>query len=107
MSKTILIVDDHANTRTLVTDYLAAQDYRVLSARDGVEALAVARRTPPDLILLDVMMPRLDGFEFIRAYRRESNVPIIVLTARVAGPDKGAGLEVGAGAYPTTPVGME
>lgn len=106
MGKTILIADDHANVRTLVQDYLSEHDYRVVAARDGAEALTVAEREHPDLILLDVMMPMLNGFDFIRAYRKQHHVPIILLTARLAESDKVVGLELGADDYVTKPFGM-
>lgn len=107
MNKTILIVDDHANTRTLIADYLGAVGYQVVAARDGVEGLGVARTTRPDLILLDVMMPQLDGFDFIRVYRREHRTPIILLTARLAEVDKVLGLELGADDYVTKPFSLQ
>ena len=106
MGKTILIADDHANVRALVQDYLSEHDYRVVAAGDGAEALEVAQREHPDLILLDIMMPTLDGFSFIRAYRKQHNVPIILLTARLAESDKVVGLELGADDYVTKPFGM-
>ena len=107
MRQTILVVDDHANVRTLIQDYLGELGYRVLTASDGAEALAIADREAIDLILLDVMMPRLDGFEFLRVYRKEHNVPIILLTARLAESDKVVGLELGADDYVTKPFGMQ
>ena len=107
MSKTILVVDDHANVRTLIKEYLTELGYRVLTARDGVEALSVAGRASVDLILLDVMMPNLDGFAFLRAFRQERGVPIILLTARLAEADKVIGLELGADDYVTKPFGMQ
>jgi DNA-binding response OmpR family regulator len=107
MGQTILIVDDHANVRTLIKDYLSELGYRALTARDGAEALAVVGREPVDLILLDVMMPNLDGFAFLRIYRKEHNVPVILLTARLAEADKVVGLELGADDYITKPFGMQ
>jgi DNA-binding response OmpR family regulator len=107
MEKTILIVDDHASVRVLVQDYLTAQGYRVLTATDGREALMVARSARPDLILLDVMMPNLDGLEFMRIFRRDQATPVILLTARVAETDKVVGLELGADDYVTKPFGMQ
>ncbi|MCL5997476.1 MAG: response regulator transcription factor [Chloroflexi bacterium] len=106
MGKTILIADDHANVRALVQDYLSEHGYRIVTARDGAEALAVAQQEMPDLILLDIMMPNLNGFEFMRAYRKQHNVPIILLTARMAETDKVVGLELGADDYVTKPFGM-
>src|SRR5262245_18601482 len=106
MGQTILVVDDHSNVRTLIAEYLSELGYRVLAAGDGVEALALAGREPIDLILLDVMMPNLDGFEFLRIYRKERNIPVILLTARLAENDKVVGLELGADDYVTKPFGM-
>ena len=107
MAQTILIVDDHANVRTLIKEYLTELGYRVVSAADGAAALAIAGREPIDLILLDVMMPNLDGFAFLKIYRKEHGVPIILLTARLAESDKVLGLELGADDYVTKPFGMQ
>jgi DNA-binding response OmpR family regulator len=107
MPRTIMIVDDHASVRALVRDYLSAQGYTVVSAADGQEALTVARVERPDLILLDIMMPNLDGLEFMRIFRRGKATPIILLTARVAETDKVVGLELGADDYITKPFGMQ
>ncbi len=107
MKTTILIVDDHQSVRTLVADYLGEQGYRVLTAGDGDEGLIVARRNRPDLVLLDVMMPKLDGFGFLQAYRRDCTAPVILLTARVEETDKVVGLELGADDYITKPFGMK
>ena len=106
MAKTILVVDDKANVRTLVRDYLTEEGFRVVTADNGRNALYVARHEKPDLILLDIMMPEMDGFEFIRAYRKESDTPIILLTARLEESDKVVGLELGADDYVTKPFGM-
>ncbi len=75
MSKTVLVVDDKANVRTLVREYLTAENFRVVTAENGQNALYTARQEKPDLILLDIMMPEMDGFEFIRAYRRRVGHP--------------------------------
>jgi len=106
MSKTILVVDDHANVRVLLEEYLSEHGYRVVTARDGAEALVAVRIEHPDLILLDVMMPNLDGFEFMRVYRKNWNIPVILLTARLGETDKVLGLELGADDYVTKPFGM-
>ena len=106
MSKTILVVDDKANVRTLVRDYLTEQGFRVVVADNGQNALYAARHEKPDLILLDIMMPEMDGFEFIRAYRKESETPIVLLTARLDESDKVVGLELGADDYVTKPFSM-
>jgi DNA-binding response OmpR family regulator len=107
MGQTILVVDDHANVRTLIKDYLSELDYRVIGAGDGAEALAILGPELVDLILLDVMMPNIDGFAFLRLYRKEHQVPVILLTARLAETDKVAGLELGADDYVTKPFGMQ
>ena len=106
MSKTILVVDDKASVRTLVRDYLTQENFRVVTAENGQHALFVARQEKPDLILLDIMMPEMGGYEFIRTYRKEQNTPIILLTARLAESDKVLGLELGADDYVTKPFGM-
>jgi DNA-binding response OmpR family regulator len=104
--KKILVVDDKSNVRTLVREYLTEQGFLVATAENGQMALYAARHEKPDLILLDIMMPEMDGFEFIRAYRKESDIPIILLTARMEESDKVVGLELGADDYITKPFGM-
>ena len=106
MTKTILVVDDSANVRTLVREYLTAEGYRVVTANDGRQALFTARAEKPDLILLDIMMPEMTGYEFIRTYRKERATPIILLTAKLDESDKVLGLELGADDYVTKPFGM-
>src|SRR5512138_1962033 len=103
MSKTIMVVDDEKRLVSLVQSYLTQEGYRVVAAHNGKEALAVARREKPDLIILDVMMPEMDGYEFMRKHRAESNTPIILLTARVDDEEKVIGLEIGADDYITKP----
>jgi len=103
MSKTILVVDDEDNLRTLVKAYLEQADFRVVTAKNGREALFLARQEKPDLIVLDLMMPEMDGYEFIRVHRKERETPIILLTARVEDTDKVLGLELGADDYVTKP----
>jgi DNA-binding response OmpR family regulator len=106
MSKTILIVDDKASVRILVQEYLSEQGFRVVSAANGREALYTARQEKPDLILLDIMMPEMDGYEFIRVFRRERDTSIILLTAKIDESDKVVGLELGADDYVTKPFSM-
>src|SRR5512146_2876198 len=106
MPKKILVVDDKANVRTLVREYLTEQGYHVSTADNGQNALYTARHEKPDLILLDITMPEMDGYEFIRTYRKESGIPIILLTARLEESDKVIGLELGADDYVTKPFGM-
>lgn len=103
MSKTILVVDDEKRLVDLVQQYLVQEGYHVLTAHNGKEALDVARQSHPDLIVLDLMMPEMDGLEFMRAHRVENNTPIIMLNARVEDEDKIIGLELGADDYVTKP----
>lgn len=103
MTKTVLVVDDEMRLVSLVETYLTQNGYRVVTAPNGVEALSVARRENPDLIILDIMMPEMDGYEFMRVYRAESDTPIILLTARVEDDEKVIGLELGADDYVTKP----
>ena len=104
--KTILVVDDSASVRTLVRDYLSEQGLRVVTADNGQNALYTARQEKPDLILLDIMMPEMDGYQFVTTYRKESETPIILLTAKLEETDKVLGLELGADDYVTKPFGM-
>lgn len=106
MTKTVLIVDDVESIRTLIRSYLTEDGFRVVTAANGREALFVARDEKPDLILLDIMMPELGGYEFMRAYQREGEAPIIMLTARVDEGDRVLGLEMGADDYVTKPFSM-
>ncbi len=106
MTKTILVVDDKSNIRTLLRDYLSEEGFRVVTAETGRDALYVARHEKPDLILLDIMMPEMGGYEFLRAYRKERNTPVILLTAKLEESDKVLGLELGADDYVTKPFGM-
>jgi DNA-binding response OmpR family regulator len=99
----ILIVDDEPPIVDMLAYNLKRANYEVLIARDGEEALAQARREQPDLIILDLMLPRLDGLEVCRALRRERDVPIIMLTARDAEVDRVVGLELGADDYVVKP----
>ena len=103
MSKTIMVVDDEKRLVSLVESYLAQEGYRVVSANNGVEALPIASREKPDLIILDIMMPEMDGYEFMRTHRAEMDTPIILLTARVDDDERVIGLELGADDYVTKP----
>ena len=103
MSQTILVVDDEKRLVSLVESYLLREGYRVVTAYDGKEALTVARREKPDLVVLDLMMPEMDGYGFMRAHRAEQSTPIILLTARVDDDEKVIGLELGADDYITKP----
>jgi DNA-binding response OmpR family regulator len=106
VSKTILVVDDKSNVRAMLRDYLSEEGFRVLLAENGRVALFAARQEKPDLILLDILMPEMDGYEFLRAYRKERNTPVILLTAKLEESDKVLGLELGADDYVTKPFGM-
>jgi DNA-binding response OmpR family regulator len=103
MPKKILVVDDKPELRTLLKSYLGQEGFEVATAGDGQEGLFVARREKPDLILLDLMMPEMGGYEFLRAFSRESDTPVIILTARLEENDKVLGLELGADDYVTKP----
>lgn len=103
MAKTILIVDDARDLRTMVHAYLSQEGYNVVMAENGQMALHVAREEKPDLIILDIMMPEMDGYEFIRRYSREADTPVIMLTAKLDESDKILGLELGADDYVTKP----
>lgn len=103
MSQTILIVDDERRMVSLLQSYLEQEGYRVVAVYNGREALETARRENPDLVVLDIMMPEMNGFEFMKARRAESDTPIIMLTAKVEDEDKVIGLELGADDYVTKP----
>ncbi|NTV64354.1 MAG: response regulator transcription factor [Oscillochloris sp.] len=103
MNHTILIVDDERNLRDMIRVYLEQEGFHVVQARNGREALYVARIEKPDLIILDLMMPEMDGYQFMNAYRKEGVAPVIMLTARVDDEDKIFGLELGADDYLTKP----
>lgn len=103
MANTILVVDDEKNIVQLSRLYLRNEGYRVEEAYDGKQALEKARAVNPDLIILDLMMPEMDGLSVCRELRKTSNVPIIFLTARDDDVDKIVGLEVGADDYVTKP----
>jgi two-component system alkaline phosphatase synthesis response regulator PhoP len=101
--KRVLVVDDDVKTVELVKLYLNRDGYRVFTAYDGVEALRLARESHPDLIVLDLMLPRIDGLQVCRTLRSESGVPIIMLTAKTTDQDKLTGLDLGADDYVTKP----
>jgi DNA-binding response OmpR family regulator len=103
MAQTILVVDDEPDIVKLVRAYLEEAGFRVVTASDGREALLVARHEKPELIILDLAMPEMDGLTFTRRLRREQNTPIIMLTARVEETDRIIGLELGADDYVTKP----
>jgi len=102
-ARKILVVDDEVRLVDVLKAYLERDGYRVVTAYDGKQALLQARREKPDLILLDLMLPEVDGLEVCRTLRKESDVPIIMLTARSEETDKLIGLELGADDYVTKP----
>lgn len=107
MPQTVLVVDDERNLRKMLRYYLERERYRVVEAADGQEALFVARSERPDLVLLDLMMPEMGGYDFMRRFTREADTPVIMLTAKLEESDKVAGLELGADDYVTKPFGVQ
>jgi DNA-binding response OmpR family regulator len=103
MPQTVLVVDDEPRIAAIAADYLRHAGYAVLTAGDGAEALALARARRPDLVVLDLGLPRLGGLEVARTLRAERAVPIVMLTARVEESDRLLGLELGADDYITKP----
>ncbi len=103
MNRSILVIDDDIKTVELIRLYLEREKYRVLAAYDGEQALALARQKSPGLIILDWMLPKIDGLDVCRILRAESNVPIIMLTAKATEADTLLGLDLGADDYVTKP----
>ena len=103
MSNTILIVEDDPNVVRLVSLYLKADGFQVISANDGAEGVKLALKEHPSLIVLDIMLPGMDGMEVCRTVRQESTVPIVMLTARVEEKDVLGGLDMGADDHVTKP----
>jgi len=106
MTETILVVEDEVVLQETLAYNLRKEGYAVEVAGDGLAALETARRLKPDLVLLDLMLPKLDGFEVCKVLRRESSVPVLMLTARDDEIDRVVGLEVGADDYLTKPFSM-
>ncbi len=104
--KTVLIADDEIRMRRVIADYLAAKGYKTVEAANGSEAVLMCRRMPIDLVLLDVMMPQMDGFEACRIIREHSAVPIIMLTARGEENDELQGFSLGADEYIAKPFSL-
>ena len=102
----VLVVDDEANLRHTLGYALRQEGYEVLTAENGEDGLETFRSAKPELVILDVMLPRIDGFEVCRRIRRESDVPILMLTARDTELDKVVGLEIGADDYLAKPFSM-
>lgn len=103
MTKKILVIDDEEKIVTVLKAYLEQSGYQVVTAADGKAALVVFQREKPDFMILDLTLPGLDGLEVCRAVRRQSNIPILMLTARVEEADKLMGLELGADDYVVKP----
>jgi DNA-binding response OmpR family regulator len=103
MPQTVLIVDDEKRLVSLVESYLTQEGYHVATAYNGKEALVVAEKEKPDLIILDIMMPEMNGYDFMRLHRVQHDTPIIMLTAKVEDDDKVIGLELGADDYVVKP----
>lgn len=103
MEETILLVDDDAALLEVTSIVLASEGYRVLTAEDGVDALRAVGRDGLDLVVLDIMLPRMSGFEVLKKIREQSDVPVILLTAKSQSVDKVVGLELGADDYITKP----
>jgi two-component system alkaline phosphatase synthesis response regulator PhoP len=106
MATKIMIVDDKFSLRTMVKSYLEQEGFQLVEAENGRDALFMARREKPDLIILDLMMPEMGGYEFMRLYSKEADTPIMILTARVEENDRVLGLEMGADDYMTKPFSM-
>ncbi len=106
MARTILVVEDDPTLRETLADALEGEGFRIVSAADGREALTQFRGERPDLVLLDLMLPELSGIEVARIIRAESDVPIVMLTARDSELDKVVGLELGADDYVTKPFSL-
>ena len=104
--RTILLVEDEETLSRALEYFLGKEGYGVLTASDGAQGLAMAREARPDLLLLDIMLPTMDGFEVCRILRKEMNLPILLLTAKVDEVDKIVGLELGADDYLTKPFSM-
>ena len=107
MYEKVLVVDDEVSIVDILKFNLEREGYRVVTAYDGYEALNVFEKETPDLVILDVMMPHLDGFQVCQKIREVSNVPVIMLTARAEEMDTVIGLEMGADDYVTNPLSMK
>jgi DNA-binding response OmpR family regulator len=106
VTKKILVVDDEERLRMLLQSYLRQEGFEVVTAVNGREALFMARQEQPDLIILDLMMPEMDGFSFMNAHNKERNTPVIILTAKLDEQEKVLGLELGADDYVTKPFSL-
>jgi DNA-binding response OmpR family regulator len=107
MADKVLIVEDDANLLETLQYNLRKEGFQVITATDGEQAVSTARREKPDLIILDIMLPKMSGFEVCRILRKEMTVPILMLTAKAEETDKIVGLEIGADDYMTKPFSMK
>jgi len=107
MAVKIQIIEDEKKLNTMISDYLRALEYDVFSSYDGVSGIKHYREETPDLLVLDVMLPGLDGFDILRKIRETDDTPVIMLTARAEEPDKLTGLDTGADDYMTKPFSMK
>ena len=104
----VLVVEDEAKIRGLLEDYLTLQDYRVITASDGKEALELSSQVSPDLVILDLMMPRMDGLTFLEKFRKDHRtIPVLILTAKGEEVDKLQGFGLGADDYVTKPFSIK
>ncbi len=106
MAESIMLVEDESSIREAMTEFLSEEGFEIIQAADGLEALELFRERQPDLIILDLMLPKLDGLEVCKAVRQKSNIPIIMVTARDEEIDKLLGLELGADDYITKPFSL-
>lgn len=106
MVNTVMVVDDQGSVRQLLREYLTEQGFRVVVAADGQEAIYMARHEGPDVIILDIMMPKMDGFQFLMQFRKEWRTPVIIVTAREEETDAVLGLQLGADDYIVKPFRM-
>ncbi len=106
MANTVLVVDDQSSVRRLLQEYLEEDGFRVVTAPDGQTAIYTARHELPDVVLLDIMMPKMDGYQFLRLYRQEFSTPVIIITAREEETDAVLGLDLGADDYVIKPFRM-
>ncbi len=107
MNKKILVVDDEEKLRKMICDYLNAVGFETIQAKDGIDAVSVFVNEQPDLVIMDIMMPGIDGVDSTRRIRERSNVPIIMLTAKAEESDKLMGLEMGADDYVVKPFSLK
>ena len=106
MKDVILIVEDEVNIRANIAEFLKAEDFDILLAKDGEEAIAIFDEKKPDMVILDLMLPKVDGLEVCKHIRRDSDTPVIMVTARDEEIDKLLGLELGADDYITKPFSL-